>query len=600
MSNMIEIGNLLGTTESAEADSGATTVEITMVEAFGDTMYSTQGGNEPGLKRCDCEGTEEETLDVRPPADQTDVPAPPLHPQHLLPQPLLPQPLLPQPLLPQPLLPQPLLPQPLLPQPLLPKPLLSQPLLSQPLLSQPLLSQPLLSQPQRITVPEEKTHFPQVQAAVVLQPQWAVGEPCQAVWSEDGNIYAATILKLEGERCRVLFDSYGNEDEVDVSSLKPREAKITQVETQARGSQAETQARGSQAETQARGSQAETQARGSQAETQARGSQAETQARGSQAETQARGSQAETQARGSQAETQARGSQAETQGSQAETQDRGSQAETQARGSQAETQARGSQAETQARGSQAETQSRGSQAETQARGSQAETQARSSQEWTVGSRCRATYALDGLSYPAVVLEVRGQRCRVRFDNYNNEEEVEVSSLLSFDELNGPSRSGRATAPWKSAFGTTARRRREALEDGDKREPERVERDRVDRSERGRDRNRKDPQLGPKLPRDRSRAPSREDERKSAESMAYSVFSCPPFPPPLHSSGDWWTSMPPPPLPSFLPGSSDAGPVPESLSHMLMMWYMCGFHTGSYLTLQQLKSPPRDLHKTGPF
>lgn len=61
------------------------------------------------------------------------------------------------------------------------------------------------------------------------------------------------------------------------------------------------------------------------------------------------------------------------------------------------------------------------------------------QDWKPGSQCRAVYSEDGLFYPAVVLWVKGQRCRVRFDDYNNEEEQDVNCLLSPSELYGPSR-----------------------------------------------------------------------------------------------------------------------------------------------------------------
>lgn len=62
-----------------------------------------------------------------------------------------------------------------------------------------------------------------------------------------------------------------------------------------------------------------------------------------------------------------------------------------------------------------------------------------SQDWRPGSRCRAVFSEDGLVYPAVVLWVKGQHCRVRYDDYNNEEEHNVNHLLSPDELHGPSR-----------------------------------------------------------------------------------------------------------------------------------------------------------------
>lgn len=46
-----------------------------------------------------------------------------------------------------------------------------------------------------------------------------VGSQCRAVWSEDGLVYPAVIISLEGERCRVQFEGYGNEEDVELSSL---------------------------------------------------------------------------------------------------------------------------------------------------------------------------------------------------------------------------------------------------------------------------------------------------------------------------------------------------------------------------------------------
>lgn len=120
-------------------------------------------------------------------------------------------------------------------------------------------------------------------------------------------------------------------------------------------------------------------------------------------------------------------------------------------------------------------------------------------EWKPGSRCRAVYSVDGLVYPAVVLWVRGQHCKVRFDDYNNEEEVHVSSLLAINELNGP--------------GQTV----------------------------------KDPM----------------------------------------------TFIPPPPPPLWACGEKEVSTSLDPTWNMLMLWYMCGFHTGSYLAQQQLKSSFRD-------
>lgn len=58
------------------------------------------------------------------------------------------------------------------------------------------------------------------------------------------------------------------------------------------------------------------------------------------------------------------------------------------------------------------------------------------QVWRLGYRCRAVYSEDGLVYPAVLVWLRGERCWVKFEGYGNEEELELSTLLSPDELGG--------------------------------------------------------------------------------------------------------------------------------------------------------------------
>jgi len=55
-------------------------------------------------------------------------------------------------------------------------------------------------------------------------PQWAVGDLCRATWSEDGQVYAATVVAVDGERCWVRFSSYGNEEDMEVSALRSPEA----------------------------------------------------------------------------------------------------------------------------------------------------------------------------------------------------------------------------------------------------------------------------------------------------------------------------------------------------------------------------------------
>ncbi|XP_045543340.1 survival motor neuron protein isoform X2 [Salmo salar] len=59
-----------------------------------------------------------------------------------------------------------------------------------------------------------------------------------------------------------------------------------------------------------------------------------------------------------------------------------------------------------------------------------------SKVWRLGYRCRAVYSEDGLVYPAVLVWLRGERCWVKFEGYGNEEELELSTLLSPDELGG--------------------------------------------------------------------------------------------------------------------------------------------------------------------
>lgn len=51
--------------------------------------------------------------------------------------------------------------------------------------------------------------------------QWQVGDSCCAYWSEDGQLYAATISSIDQNRgtCVVLFTGYGNEEEQNLEDL---------------------------------------------------------------------------------------------------------------------------------------------------------------------------------------------------------------------------------------------------------------------------------------------------------------------------------------------------------------------------------------------
>ncbi|XP_040052024.1 survival motor neuron protein 1 isoform X1 [Gasterosteus aculeatus] len=51
--------------------------------------------------------------------------------------------------------------------------------------------------------------------------EWQVGDPCSAYWSEDGQLYAATISSIDEERgtCVVVYTQYGNEEMQNLEDL---------------------------------------------------------------------------------------------------------------------------------------------------------------------------------------------------------------------------------------------------------------------------------------------------------------------------------------------------------------------------------------------
>ncbi|NXW73360.1 SMN protein, partial [Hirundo rustica] len=53
--------------------------------------------------------------------------------------------------------------------------------------------------------------------------QWKVGDSCSAVWSEDGNLYLATIASINQKKgtCVVTYTGYGNQEEQNLSDLLP-------------------------------------------------------------------------------------------------------------------------------------------------------------------------------------------------------------------------------------------------------------------------------------------------------------------------------------------------------------------------------------------
>lgn len=58
---------------------------------------------------------------------------------------------------------------------------------------------------------------------LLLLLQWKVGDSCSAVWSEDGNLYLATIASINQKRgtCVVTYTGYGNQEEQNLSDLLP-------------------------------------------------------------------------------------------------------------------------------------------------------------------------------------------------------------------------------------------------------------------------------------------------------------------------------------------------------------------------------------------
>ncbi|XP_068127805.1 survival motor neuron protein isoform X2 [Hyperolius riggenbachi] len=52
--------------------------------------------------------------------------------------------------------------------------------------------------------------------------KWRVGDSCNAVWSEDGNLYPATVSSINGKRgtCIVVYSGYGNSEEQNLADLR--------------------------------------------------------------------------------------------------------------------------------------------------------------------------------------------------------------------------------------------------------------------------------------------------------------------------------------------------------------------------------------------
>ncbi|XP_062411859.1 survival motor neuron protein 1-like isoform X2 [Sardina pilchardus] len=267
---------------------------------------------------------------------------------------------------------------------------------------------------------------------------WVLGSRCRAVWSEDGLEYPGVIVSVDGERCRVQFEGYGNEEDVDLSALLPA---IPEQPWRGR-------------------------------------------------------------------------------------------------------------------------------------------------RWSLGSHCRAVWSEDGLVYPGVVVWMKGERCRVRFDVYNNEEDMELSALLppedtedetdtqDQEETPGDGSSGSSSSDWRR-------------KDGHAKRPKSPEKSRHGHSS------------GKQHSEEAGKKPPRRGEAAPPPPFP---FMPPPGMPPMGLPD--LSMFPPPPPPSFTWPAGKAGALggdsPEdemaSLSSMLLSWYLCGYHTGYYMGAQQASAGPLDTKK----
>ncbi|KAG5276471.1 hypothetical protein AALO_G00132420 [Alosa alosa] len=266
---------------------------------------------------------------------------------------------------------------------------------------------------------------------------WAVGSRCRAVWSEDGLEYPGVIISMDGEQCRVQFEGYGNEEDVDLSALL---AAIPEQPWRQR-------------------------------------------------------------------------------------------------------------------------------------------------RWSLGSHCRAVWSEDGLVYPGVVVWMKGERCRVRFDVYNNEEDMELSALLppedtedetdtqDQEETPGDGSSGSSSSDWRR-------------KDGHAKRPKSPEKSRHGHS------------AGKHHGEEAGRKPHRRGESAPFPPFPFMPPGMPPMGMPPMGMPDL-PMFPPPPPPAFTWAAGKAGAMggdePEdemaSLSSMLLSWYLCGYHTGYYMGVQQATMGP---------
>ncbi|XP_076135435.1 uncharacterized protein LOC143118219 isoform X3 [Alosa pseudoharengus] len=209
----------------------------------------------------------------------------------------------------------------------------------------------------------------------------------------------------------------------------------------------------------------------------------------------------------------------------------------------------------------------------------------SASKWSLGSHCRAVWSEDGLVYPGVVVWMKGERCRVRFDVYNNEEDMELSALLppedtedetdtqDQEETPGDGSSGSSSSDWRR-------------KDGHAKRPKSPEKSRHGHSS------------GKQHGEEAGKKPQRRGESAPFPPFPFMPPGMPPMGMPPMGMPDL-PMFPPPPPPAFTWAAGKAGAMggdePEdemaSLSSMLLSWYLCGYHTGYYMGVQQATMGP---------
>ncbi|XP_052383864.1 survival motor neuron protein-like isoform X5 [Oncorhynchus keta] len=207
-----------------------------------------------------------------------------------------------------------------------------------------------------------------------------------------------------------------------------------------------------------------------------------------------------------------------------------------------------------------------------------------SKVWRLGYRCRAVYSEDGLVYPAVLVWLRGERCRVKFEGYGNEEELELSSLLSPVELGG--HRGRVDAKVQQGavdgFSSTSNN----IADW-----KRMERDWRTAQQEGREElsSPQPPKFAPGKDYCKSSYDFGKEHGDKKKPSGQREDFLPP-PPPPRPPCVW------PPRAVLADVSDGLDSAVTDLSSMLLSWYLCGYHTGCYMAMQQTKTSRRRADK----